>query len=195
LNDGQFGNSRSWISNEAGRGWAQTELSKVSKIDRIVWGRDREEKFTDRLATKYHIDVSLDGKQWTPVAGSWDRGADFQISPESKTLIAERDDLVSQLRIVLAQRVDRAAKSAEDELAFLEDGRLERVELLLKRFPHGSKLPDSAGANQSGKTIRISSPPPRRLAASTRPPALVTMCFTIARPSPVPRDALARSAR
>ncbi|HEX3152639.1 MAG TPA: DUF1549 domain-containing protein [Gemmataceae bacterium] len=94
LNDGQFGNGRSWISNEAGRGWAQIELAKLTKINRVVWGRDREEKFADRLATKYRIEVSVDGKAWTIIAGSWDRGADK--SP-SKLDIAEHDRLRSRL--------------------------------------------------------------------------------------------------
>ena len=39
------------------------------------------------------------------------------------------------------------------------------------------------------------SPRPGALVASTSPPAAVTMCFTIASPSPVPREARARSAR
>src|SRR5207244_4083038 len=40
---------------------------------RLVWGRDREGKFKDRLAKDYKIDVSTDGTNWQPVAGSWDR--------------------------------------------------------------------------------------------------------------------------
>src|SRR5262249_15307871 len=73
LNDGQVGNSRSWISNEAGKGWVMIDLTRPARIDRIVWGRDREGKFTDRLPSGYRIEVSADGKSWKPVAGSWDR--------------------------------------------------------------------------------------------------------------------------
>ena len=73
LNDGKHGNSHSWISNEAGAGWAQIELPQENKIDRVVWGRDREGKFTDRIPTTYRVDVSSDGKEWKAVAGSWDR--------------------------------------------------------------------------------------------------------------------------
>ena len=73
LNDGQYGNGRSWISNEPHAGWARIELPKTSKLDRIVWGRDRDEKYGDRLATAYTIDVSVDGTDWQNVAGSDDR--------------------------------------------------------------------------------------------------------------------------
>ena len=73
LIDGRVGNSRSWISNERGKGWAQVELPKAATIDRVVWGRDREQKYADRLASDYRIEVSTDGDKWTAVAGSWDR--------------------------------------------------------------------------------------------------------------------------
>ena len=73
INDGQFGNDYSWISNESGKGWVQLELAKVENIDRIEWGRDKLGRFKDRLAIKYRIEVSLDGKTWTLVAGSGDR--------------------------------------------------------------------------------------------------------------------------
>ncbi|MFO0822752.1 MAG: DUF1553 domain-containing protein [Gemmataceae bacterium] len=74
LNDGKHGNSRSWISNTPGRGRVEIELREVAEIDRIVWARDREEKFADRLAIRYRIDVSLDGASWHVVASSDDRG-------------------------------------------------------------------------------------------------------------------------
>src|SRR5207253_9359377 len=44
LIDGRYGNGRSWISNERGRGWVQVELPRTVVIDRVVWGRDREER-------------------------------------------------------------------------------------------------------------------------------------------------------
>jgi hypothetical protein len=73
INDGRVGNSRSWISNEPGKGWVQIELPQVQIVDRVVWGRDRQRKFTDRLARDYRIEVSVDGRDWKTVAGSWDR--------------------------------------------------------------------------------------------------------------------------
>ena len=73
LNDGLYGNAKSWISNESGKGWAQIELPDTKSITRIEWGRDREGKLTDRVVTKYKIEVSLDGENWQQVASSGDR--------------------------------------------------------------------------------------------------------------------------
>ncbi|MEX2027695.1 MAG: DUF1549 domain-containing protein, partial [Pirellulaceae bacterium] len=75
LNDGQYGNSRSWISNERGKGWVQLEFSQPQSIDRVVWSRDRQvpPRFADRVAKEYVIEVSQDGKMWQTVASSADR--------------------------------------------------------------------------------------------------------------------------
>jgi cytochrome c553 len=75
VNDGKVGNNRSWISNKVGRGWVEIELAEVTVIDRVVWGRDRDGQFIDRLATRYRIDVSLDRETWSVVASSDDRAA------------------------------------------------------------------------------------------------------------------------
>ncbi|MFT7640196.1 MAG: hypothetical protein ACI9G1_001936, partial [Pirellulaceae bacterium] len=55
INDGRYGNGRSWISSESGRGWVQIELPAVTKIQRIEWSRDREGGFSDRTAIGYRI--------------------------------------------------------------------------------------------------------------------------------------------
>lgn len=73
LNDGKTGNNWSWISNTSGRGWVQLELAKPATVERIEWGRDRDGRFTDRVATDYLIELSHDGKSWTAVASSEDR--------------------------------------------------------------------------------------------------------------------------
>ena len=73
INDGQYGNSRSWISNQIGAGWVQLELSQATEIDRIVWARDRQGKFQDRLAIKYRIEVATEPTNWKLVASSDDR--------------------------------------------------------------------------------------------------------------------------
>ena len=49
INDGRYGNGRSWISNTVGKGWVQLDLTKVETIERIEWARDREGKYADRL--------------------------------------------------------------------------------------------------------------------------------------------------
>ncbi len=74
VNDGRYGNSFSWISNEPGRGWVELELPQDFEIDRIVWSRDRDPaQYKDRTATKYVFEVSLDRATWQIVAGSADR--------------------------------------------------------------------------------------------------------------------------
>jgi hypothetical protein len=106
LNDGRRGNSRSWISNERGRGWAQIELPKPATVSRVVWARDGDglsPRFRDRLASRYHVLVSLDGKVWTTVASEADR-----------TTIA--DEIPSELleqALSPAQRREQAALRAE----------------------------------------------------------------------------------
>ncbi len=73
INDGQKGNARSWISNEDGRGWVQLEFAKPERFNRIVWGRDHDGQFSDRLATDYVIEVASDTNHWQVVASSEDR--------------------------------------------------------------------------------------------------------------------------
>jgi len=73
INDGQYGNSRSWMSSEMGRGWIELELPRETKIDRVIWGRDREGKFSDRLAVAYQIEVATESGPWQLVADSADR--------------------------------------------------------------------------------------------------------------------------
>ncbi len=73
INDGQYGNSRSWISAQDSGGWVQIELPEPMEIDQIVWGRDRQGQYGDRLATDYRIEASIDGAQWQLLASSADR--------------------------------------------------------------------------------------------------------------------------
>ena len=73
LNDGRTGNARSWISSQAGQGWVQLEFPKPERVDRVVWGRDREGHFKDRLTTRYRIEVAAEPGIWKTVATSDDR--------------------------------------------------------------------------------------------------------------------------
>ena len=73
VNDGQFGNPQSWIANKIAGSWVQIEFPIVQKIDRIVWGRDHTGRYSDRVATEYQIETSLNGKEWQTVASSADR--------------------------------------------------------------------------------------------------------------------------
>lgn len=105
INDGQFGNSHSWISNQRGKGWLQIEFAQPATIDRIEWGRDREEKYRDRLAIDYTIEAAIAPNQWTEIASSADRlpagqgdaaaityrfdGVDAQVAAQGRAWLAE----------------------------------------------------------------------------------------------------------
>jgi len=66
LNDGQYGNKRSWIS-DALTGWVQIELPRAMKVDRVVLSRDRDGVRHDRLLDSFDILVSTDGEEWETV--------------------------------------------------------------------------------------------------------------------------------
>lgn len=119
INDGRYGNSRSWISNEPGRGWVELEFPDDVVIDRVVWARDREGQFRDRLATEYRIEVRVDGGEWREVAGSQDR-LPFRVegAADAPGVYSAKDaagrvrlaELIKE-RQVLAERIRRAAGS------------------------------------------------------------------------------------
>ncbi|MFQ3591694.1 MAG: DUF1553 domain-containing protein [Gemmataceae bacterium] len=67
LNDGRYGNSASWISNSRGSGWVQLTLAEPATVERVVWGRDREGRFSDRLATHYRLEVATAARVWQTV--------------------------------------------------------------------------------------------------------------------------------
>lgn len=73
LNDGEYGNHRSWISNQANTGWVQIELPEAVTIDRIDWARDRQGQFGDRIPAQYKIEVASEPNAWQTVASSDDR--------------------------------------------------------------------------------------------------------------------------
>lgn len=109
LNDGLPGNSKSWISNEPGKGWLQIEWLTPVVVDRIVWGRDRNGQFQDRLAVKYRIESSLDGKNWKQLCTEADRmkrpvAKDQQRqSDEMKSLEAKLASLNTKIRDMQSQ--------------------------------------------------------------------------------------------
>jgi mono/diheme cytochrome c family protein len=72
VNDGVYGNKRSWISNEPG-GWVQIEFPKLQSISRVEWARDREGRYSDRVAVQYRIEAAIRPDEWKTVAASDDR--------------------------------------------------------------------------------------------------------------------------
>ncbi len=68
LNDGLYGNSHSWIAASSRNEWAQIELPQPRAVSRIVFSRDREEQFADRLPGAVEVRLSDDGQNWRSVA-------------------------------------------------------------------------------------------------------------------------------
>jgi hypothetical protein len=119
INDGQYGNSRSWISHEVGGGWIELEFPEPQRIEAVRWGRDREEKYADRLALEYTLAVAGEDGNWTTVATHRDRepfvagrpfdsvGALRHLSESdlaaAKAALAERTQIESEIKSLSAQ--------------------------------------------------------------------------------------------
>ncbi|MBI1839370.1 MAG: DUF1553 domain-containing protein [Verrucomicrobia bacterium] len=73
LIDDAYGNDHSWISDEAGGGWAEVEFAEPVVVDHVIWSRDRLRGFSDRVAARYLIEASLNPGEWVSVADGSDR--------------------------------------------------------------------------------------------------------------------------
>ena len=125
LNDGRTGNSSSWMSNEHGRGWVVLEFPEAKTFDRVSWGRDRTGEFSDRIATRYTIEVADSNGDWRRVADATDREpgttsdvrpplSSKDLSPDASgiatPLLAERQELEKQIRDATNERLAFAGR-------------------------------------------------------------------------------------
>jgi Protein of unknown function (DUF1553)/Protein of unknown function (DUF1549)/Planctomycete cytochrome C len=139
INDGLYGNSRSWMAKEIGKGWVELEFTQEQTIERVVWGRDREGKFTDRLATDYQIEVGDLAGQWQTVADGSDRqkfdpknskvvkptlnGLSPDESLRAKPLLQEKAQLEARIKAAEnAQKVFAGIFRTPDEIRLLNRG-------------------------------------------------------------------------
>jgi hypothetical protein len=142
INDGRFSNDRSWISNTAGSGWVELEFPKPVEIARIVWGRDREEKFRDRVPSVYVIEVRDGDGAWRAVATSKDRaGKDTVASGPVAKLDVERAQLEKRIATLDAPRMVYAGVFGKPETT----KRFHRGDPMLLREPIAP-----AGLNEFG---------------------------------------------
>ncbi|HIE70409.1 MAG TPA: DUF1549 domain-containing protein, partial [Planctomycetes bacterium] len=93
VHDGLVGNNHSWISNAKGGGWVQLELAQPTRIDRVVWGRDRHDTIRDRLPVQYRIEAAMRANKWQVIASSGDR-APFAAAPKAHAAPSYRFDAV-----------------------------------------------------------------------------------------------------
>lgn len=123
LNDGQFGNNRSWLSNEVGKGWVEIEFPSPQQLERIVWSRDRTGEFQDRLPIAYHIEILEDNGNWKRVADSTDRVRYASSNKVANTFVvngltAEEVKLAEQLLKEKEQLESRISDSKNGQLVF-----------------------------------------------------------------------------
>ena len=139
LNDGRYTNQHSWIAAEA-TGWAQIQLPQPAKIDRVVFSRDRNGTYRDRMAQQVELMLSLDGKNWNRVKEVFAlQGVkvEEQITGETPQDWAYRiaDALSGKLRET-ANRAAKGVESTEDVQTLLELHRLDKDrQIMLKRLP------------------------------------------------------------
>ena len=147
LNDGRPGNARSWISSEAGKGWVQLEFPKAVRIDRVVWGRDREGSFKDRLTTQYRIELATEPGVWKTVASSEDRtpfagestkpaGPEYRFDGIADSEAAQGRRWLAELESARKQKGELAKSPTVYSGTFSQPGpthRLHRGDPLLKR--------------------------------------------------------------
>ncbi|MFP6753128.1 MAG: DUF1553 domain-containing protein, partial [Pirellulaceae bacterium] len=155
INDGKFGNSHSWISNETNRGWVQLEFPRAATIDRVVWARDREGTYSDRVATEYVIESSLDGREWQTISSSDDRlgssnlaaatiryrfeGFPADVASRGRQMLEEINSLISRKAATEATRTIYAGTFSEPAVTY----RLHRGDPLAPREEVG---PDTISA-------------------------------------------------
>jgi mono/diheme cytochrome c family protein len=137
IHDGRTGNDRSWISSENGRGWVQLEFATAAPIDRVVWGRDREGRFADRLAVGYRIEVAVEPGQWRRVAGSEERPP-YKPGSETPAPPAYDFDGLSEAE----------ARQGRDWLAQLEAARKRRAEVAKPPMAYAGTFTQPAPAHR-----------------------------------------------
>jgi len=164
INDARYGNGRSWISNEAGKGWVEVTFRQAERIDRVVWARDREGAYVDRLPTDYRIEVETPSGDWKEVASARDRrpfvpgaelapagsfeGLDPSRVLELKSLQAERQSLQDRIEALERRQMVYAGlfTNADDTYRLSRGDPMQRKERLgpgvLSQIPPKLELPE-----------------------------------------------------
>jgi hypothetical protein len=114
VHDGNFGNTRSWMSNEVGQGWLEMEFPEPHSIDLVRWGRDRTGQYNDRLALDYRIEVCGISGEWQQVADASDRKP---YRPEDSEPLPVSTAGLSAEEAQVAERLAAEKKSLEQRIA------------------------------------------------------------------------------
>jgi mono/diheme cytochrome c family protein len=140
INDGQYGNSHSWMSNEKGRGWIVIEFPEEHTIDRVVWGRDREGQFQDRLATDYLIEVGDAAGGWHAVADASDRQPFDAVDAKKKKKKKAEDPAAFSTEGLSTEETAAARKLLSERTAL--EAKLQEAESDGKVFAGKFRVPD-----------------------------------------------------
>ena len=123
LNDGQYGNSHSWIAAGTQKEWAQIELPETTRVAKVVFSRDRNGSFTDRRPGNLEVQISLDGVNWETVArAGWSAPSLPQGPLQEKDLLRYAFDCENATWQTVDARdpVDRVLEQMEPMLARFE---------------------------------------------------------------------------
>ena len=117
INDGHYGNGRSWIAATRTDAWVMLEFKEPVTVHQIAWSRDRTGTFKDRVPTAYRIEMSAgtgDDDAWVLVADSTDRlpfGTKNEdqlagLSEEDQTTVTalKKESAALQSRVTVAER-------------------------------------------------------------------------------------------
>ncbi|MGC3971378.1 MAG: DUF1553 domain-containing protein [Pirellulales bacterium] len=176
VNDGQYGNGRSWISREKGTGVMTLKFSQNVKINRVVWSRDRapDGHYTDRLPTDYVIEVGTSPGKWRLVASGDDRlpyGTKLENSDVRKADTLSESDRARVAELARESRELTAAIARHDKSPMVYAGRFVEPEAVY-RFHRGDPMqkrePIAPGAlAKFGEPLKLSPETPeheRRMA-------------------------------
>src|SRR5262245_31757894 len=104
---GKYGKGWCWVAKDRGTGWVKVAFPAAKKISRIVWSRDGQNRYHDRVPSAYKVEISVDGRGWHKVAAGEDRAAPGNDPRFSRAIVRraldsaqqnQRRDLVAELK-------------------------------------------------------------------------------------------------
>ena len=115
LNDGLYGNAHSWIAAGEETPWAQIELPAPARVAKVVFSRDREGRYQDRMPQAIAIRLSLDGQTWQTVIQA--KAAGLAVMPAALPEPPTWDGLLRYAFISEGNTWGRIAAIARDSLS------------------------------------------------------------------------------
>lgn len=117
INDGAYGNERSWIADRATDVWVQIELAQAVPVNAVRWSRDRKGQYSDRLAVEYSIEVSQDAKSWIRVSDSNTRRSEKSAAAEVALDLSHSTAEEAEAARTTLRRLNRLIKERDEHSA------------------------------------------------------------------------------